>query len=409
MIKKLRQKFILSAMLSLVLVLFIILSGIHIMNYSKITSDADNVLTVLNQYGGKFPKNNLSPERKFRNPLSPETPYQSRYFTVSFNPDGSVEYIDTGKVVATDTQSAQEYAIKVYESGTSNGFYDIYRYGIFENSEDGTTLVIFLDCSKELSNFSSSIIFSIILSCIGILSVLILVIISSKFFLKPVYESYKKQKQFITDAGHEIKTPLAIIDANLELIEMENGESEWTGSIRNQVQRLTSLTSDLITLSKMEENDKIIMEKFSLSDTVCDVIEPFLIPALTHKKSLDYDVDANIEFCGDEKSIRRLVNILLDNAVKYTPENGNIFVELKKQDKTITLTVKNEAENLKAADMPYLFDRFYREDKSRNSSVKGYGIGLSVAKAIVESHKGKISAKSPDGKIFIISAVFTSP
>jgi len=407
MIKKLRQKFILSAMLSLVLVLFVILSGIHIMNYNKITSDADNILTVLNQYGGKFPKYN-SPERKFRNPLSPETPYQSRYFTVSFNSDGSVGFIDTGKVVAIDTESAQEYAIKVYESGTNNGFYDVYRYGKFYSEEEDMTLIIFLDCSKELSNLYSSIIFSVILSLIGIFSVLILVIISSKFFLKPVYDSYKKQKQFITDAGHEIKTPLAIIDANLELIEMENGESEWTGSIRNQIQRLTSLTSDLITLSKMEENDKIIMEKFSLSNIVCEVIDPFIIPAVTHKKSLDYDVDANIELCGDEKSIRRLINILLDNAIKYTPENGSIFVSLKKQDKDIILSVKNDAENLKIGDMPYLFDRFYREDKSRNSSVKGYGIGLSVAKAIVDSHKGKISAKSPDGKTFVITAVFNA-
>lgn len=395
-------------MLSLILVLFIILSGIHFMTYSKITSDADNVIAVLNQYGGKFPKNIVSPDRKFRNPLSPETPYQSRYFTVSFNEDGSVEYIDTGKVVAIDTESAQEYAIEVYRSGTGNGFYDVYRYGVFENYDDGTALVIFLDCSKELSNLSASIVFSVILSCIGILSVLILVVISSKFFLKPVYESYMKQKQFITDAGHEIKTPLAIIDANLELIEMENGESEWTGSIRNQVQRLTSLTADLITLSKLEENDKIIMEKFSLSDIVCEVIEPFIIPAVSHHKTLDYDVDTNIEFCGDEKSMRRLVDILLDNAVKYTPENGRIFAELKRHDKSIVLTVKNDAENLKAGDMPYLFDRFYREDKSRNSSVKGYGIGLSVAKAIVETHKGKISAKSPDGKIFIITAVFNA-
>lgn len=407
MIKKLRQKFILSAMLSLILVLFVILSGIHIMSYNKITSDADNVLNVLNQYGGKFPKYN-SLERKYINPISPETPYQSRYFTVSFNSDGSVENVDTGKVVAVDTNSAKEYAVKVYESGTSNGFYDVYRYGKFYNEQEKTTLIIFLDCSKELSNIYSSIIFSIILSLIGSFSVFILVVISSKFFLKPVYESYKKQKQFITDAGHEIKTPLAIIDANLELIEMENGKSEWTGSIKNQVQRLASLTSDLITLSRIEENDKIIMDKFSFSDAVCDEIEPFIIPAVTHKKSLDYDVDANIEICGDEKSIRRLINILLDNAVKYTPQNGSIFVELKRQDKNIVLTVKNEADNLKTGDMPYLFDRFYREDKSRNSDIKGYGIGLSVAKAIVDSHKGKITAKSPDGNIFIITVVLSA-
>lgn len=406
MIKKLRQKFILSAMLSLILVLMVIMSGVHIINYSKITADADSILYVLNQNGGKFPKNNF--ERKIRNTLPPETPYQSRYFTVCFNADGYVEYIDTGKVVAINTESAQEYAIDVYNSGKTNGFYDIYRYEVFHNDTEDTDLIIFLDCRKELSNFHSSIVISSLLSLAGILAVLALVIISSKFFLKPVSESYKKQKQFITDAGHEIKTPLAIIDANLELIEMENGESEWTNSIRNQVERLSSLTSDLITLSRMEENEKLIALKFSLSDAVCDMIEPFVIPAFARKINLDYDVEANIEFCGDEKSLRRLVSLLLDNAVKYTPEQGNINVSLKRKDKYIIFSVSNDAENIKTGDMPYLFDRFYREDKSRNSDVKGYGIGLSVAKAIVESHKGKITAYSPNEKIFVIAVTLSA-
>lgn len=408
MIKKLRQKFILSAMLSLIVVLLVIMSGIHIISYSKISADADNVLSVLNEFGGRFPKNNRPPDLKYdgiyKISLSPETPYQSRYFLVSFNTEGAVDYIDTRNVAALDTESAEAYAVDVYSSGSNNGFYSVYRYGVFDN-EDGK-LILFLDCSKELSNFYLSIAVSCIICGVGIISVLILVIIFSSFFLKPVSESYKKQKQFITDAGHEIKTPLAIIDANVDVLEMEQGENEWTASIKNQIQRLSSLTADLITLSKMEESDNIIMERFSISDLVCETIESFIIPAVTHNKLLDYDVDANIELCGDEKSIRRLVNILLDNAVKYTPEGGEIFLTLKKQDKSILLSVENNAENLKEGEMPYLFDRFYREDKSRNSSVKGYGIGLSVAKAIVDSHKGKISAKSPDGKRFIITVTF---
>lgn len=395
-------------MLSLIVVLLIILSGIHITAYSKISNDADNVLSVLNKYGGKFPKNNRHPDMKYddgtyRNLLSPETPYQSRYFLVSFNTEGIVDYIDTRNVAAVDTESAEEYAEKVYSSGSVNGFYDVYRYGVYDN-EDGK-LVLFLDCSKELSNFYSSIGVSCIVAGAGILSVLVLVVIFSNFFLKPVSESYRKQKQFITDAGHEIKTPLAIIDANVDVLEMEQGENEWTASIKNQIQRLTSLTTDLITLSKMEENDNIMMERFSISDLVCEIIESFIIPAVTHHKILDYDVSSNIEFCGDEKSIRRLINILLDNAIKYTPDGGEIFLTLKKQDKNILITVENDAENIKAGDMPYLFDRFYREDKSRNSSVKGYGIGLSVAKAIVDSHKGKIWAKSPDGNKFVITVI----
>lgn len=407
MIKKMRQKFILSVMLSLIAVLLVILSGIHITSYNKISADADNVLSILNEFGGKFPKNNKHPDLKYdlsyRTFLSPETPYQSRYFLVFFNTDGTVDYIDTRNVAALDTESAQEYGQQIYDSGKTNGFYEVYRFGVYD--KDDGKLVLFLDCSKELSNFSSAIVTSCVVGGAGILSVLFLVIITSKFFLKPVSESYKKQKQFITDAGHEIKTPLAIIDANVDVLEMEQGENEWTASIKNQIQRLTSLTTDLITLSKMEENDNIIMEKFSFSDLVCEVIESFIIPAVTQKKLLDYDVSSNIELCGDEKSIRRLVNILIDNAIKYTPYGGEIFLTLKKQEKNIYLTVENDAVNIKEGDMPYLFDRFYREDKSRNSSVKGYGIGLSVAKAIVDSHKGKIWAKSPDGEKFIITVV----
>lgn len=252
--------------------------------------------------------------------------------------------------------------------------------------------------------------------------------------LKPVSESYEKQKRFITDASHEIKTPLTIIDANTEVIEMMEGENEWTNSTRKQVARLTSLTEKLVFLSRMdEEATKLEMLEFSLSDAILDTAEPFKAIARTKGKKLTIDVIDGILYTGDEKTIRQLVSILLDNAMKYSGcssvsfEKGNINkknlnktsqtqndcvtttgdtapeieLTMRPSGKTRIITVWNtvdENANIKKGRQDMLFERFYRTDTSHNSKTGGFGIGLSAAYAIVKAHKGKITAESKDGR-----------
>ena len=224
--------------------------------------------------------------------------------------------------------------------------------------------------------------------------------------IKPVTESYEKQKQFITDAGHEIKTPITIIDADTEVLEMELGENEWLKDIQTQTKRLTSLTKDLILLSRMEEDKpQMTMIEFPFSDLVEETAQSFQALAKAQNKIFTITVQPMLALKGDEKTLRQLISILLDNALKYSPHSGVISLSLQKQMRNICLTVENTVESLPAGNMDYLFDRFYRGDKSRNSKSGGYGLGLSIAKAIVSIHKGKIRIFSKDGSVLTVKVV----
>ncbi|MDE6024159.1 MAG: HAMP domain-containing histidine kinase, partial [Lachnospiraceae bacterium] len=230
----------------------------------------------------------------------------------------------------------------------------------------------------------------------------------SNKIIHPVTESYEKQKRFITDAGHEIKTPLTIIKADVDVLEMELGENEWLTDIQKQTKRLAALTNDLVYLSRMEEaNDSMQMIEFPFSDVVSETTASFQALAQTQGKIFQCEIQPMLSLTGNEKAIYQLVNILLDNALKYSPNNGTVSLVLKKQSKTIQLSVFNTTENLIPKDkLNLLFERFYRIDSSHNSQTGGYGIGLSVAKAIVTAHNGKIQAKTEDGHSLQITATF---
>ena len=247
---------------------------------------------------------------------------------------------------------------------------------------------------------------TISVSLLGLAAVFVLVVIFSRMVFRPVEESIQKQKRFITDASHELKTPLTIIDANTEVMEMESGESQWTKSTRKQIQRLSGLVQQLVTLSRLDE-EKGPEEKceFNLSEAVSECVQPYESLAQTREKNLTLNIEEDITYTGDERSIRQLAGILMDNAVKYSSENGNITLTLKKKGKKIFLEVYNDADDLPQGKLDVLFERFYRLDSSRNSGTGGSGIGLSVAKAIVQAHKGKITAENKNGRGLTITVI----
>lgn len=223
--------------------------------------------------------------------------------------------------------------------------------------------------------------------------VFVFLYIFSDRIVKPIADGYEKQKQFITNVGHDLKTPLTIIDADTDIPEMDYGENEWCQDIKKQTKRLTGLIQELIFLSRMEEKgNQFQMIDFPISDIVSETAQSFESRALTLEKNLVIQVEPFLSYCGDEKSVRQLVTILLDNALKYSDDRGSIVLSLTKTERILRLTVENTCPPIAAEDMKYLFDRFYRTDKSRNSQTGGYGIGLSVAKAIVEAHKGTVKA-----------------
>ena len=410
MIGRLRRKLIVACMFSLAVVLTVILGGVNLMSYHKVVADADNILTLLDANGGAFPKSHgtgtlppdsAPPAKKDpfgQRGMSPETPYESRFFSVLLGADGRVLQIDTGQIAAVDEEEAEVYAKNVFFSGRSSGFRDNYRYLLCEDEQG--SLIIFLDCGRSLSAFRTTLLASVLLALLGLLAVLVLLLILSKRIVRPVAESYAKQKQFITDAGHELKTPMTIISADADLAEMECGENQWISDIRRQAQRLTGLTNDLIYLSRMEEEQpKLQLIDFPLSDVAEEMARSFQALAKSQGKDFKLHIQPMISFTGDEKSIRQLLSILLDNALKYSPAGGQLQLGLEKQGRAILLAVSNtSAQPIDQNKLPHLFDRFYRTDQSRSSQTGGYGLGLSIARSIVLAHKGKIRAESPDGR-----------
>ena len=418
MIRDLRKKFILVAMLSTMLVLTAIMGVVNFSNYREMLDRADEMTALLEQNDGKFPEEPswheqddtetppAKPENdeKDKSRFSVETPFETRYSTVTVDENGEVTDCDLDRIAAVDEETAEEYTQTAQQKNKTTGFQGIYRYRVTE-TEDGAKYV-FLDCRREISNFRTVLVTTISVSLLGLAAVFVLVVIFSRMVFRPVEESIQKQKRFITDASHELKTPLTIIDANIEVMEMESGESQWTKSTRKQIQRLSGLVQQLVTLSRLDE-EKGLEEKceFNLSEAVSECVQPYESLAQTREKNLTLNIEEDITYTGDERSIRQLAGILMDNAVKYSSENGNITLTLKKKGKKIFLEVYNDADDLPQGKLDVLFERFYRLDSSRNSGTGGSGIGLSMAKAIVQAHKGKITAENKNGRGLTITVI----
>ncbi|MEA4894974.1 MAG: HAMP domain-containing sensor histidine kinase [Oscillospiraceae bacterium] len=409
MIKKLQRRFIIISVCAVSAVLFVIMSGICVSNYTEIIADADSTLEMLTENNGNYPKfdknikdGDFGTGSRPGQTMSPEAPFETRFFVAYLDESGEVSSVNTGSIAAVATDEAIEYAEKVVRSGRQNGFVGVYRYSVSKSGSG--SLVVFLDCSRGLNLFQRFFETSLAVSLIGIFGVFVIVLLMSKRAIKPIADSYEKQKHFITDASHELKTPLTVINASTEVLEMTQGESEWTQSIRNQVARLTELTNSLVSLARMDEHDnRLIMTDFSLSDAVTESLDSFSILARQQGKTFRTNIRKNVSYEGNEEEIRRLVVVLADNAVKYSGEKGEITVTLKTGPKGPLLLVTNTVDEIKKGSHDELFERFYRGDPSHNSEIGGFGIGLSIARAIVSAHKGKISARSEDGKSLAIS------
>ena len=334
-------------------------------------------------------------EEDVRQHMSPETPFETRYFSVKLDTDGTVIETDTAKIVAVDDALAARYAKSVISGKKETGYVSTYRFMKAE-TENGY-ICVFIDANRELESFSFFFISSLLISVLGILMVLVIVILLSDVALKPIIESYEKQKRFITDAGHEMKTPLTVITANAEIIEMESGESQWTEGIKSQVSKLASLTEKLVILSKMEEGAKLEMISFSVSDALFDTCDQYKSIAMSKDVSFKLDVSDGVSAVGNEGEIRRCASLLLDNAFRYVDHGGTVEVSLEKHTGGVEMKFTNTTDGVEKGSLDRWFDRFYRTDLSRNSDTGGSGIGLSVVKAIVLAHGGTVKASSPDG------------
>ena len=402
-------------MISCTVVLLFIIGIINVLNYHSIVNDADKILMILDEYDGEFPKDITSDglHTQIDGILgSPEAPYETRFFTMVYDGEKFIDVNIDNISAVNNVEKAKAIGAQTIKSSKNSGFTTplnmnisgIYRYYKAEH-EDGMRIT-FLDCTRTMENFYTFFALSIAISLASLLAICIMMIIFAAKIIAPIAESYEKQKRFITDAGHDIKTPITIIDADREILEMDIGENEWLDDIRRQTKRLTKLTNDLIYLSRMEEGTDIKeLSSFSISDLCQEESDSFSAVAMKKGLEIKSDIEDNIDINGSEEDVKKLLAILLDNAIKYAKEGSTIGIKTVKHGRIVTVSISNVAENMTDEQTKRMFDRFYRADSARATN-GGFGIGLAMAQAIAVSHNGKISADLSDDKVLTISASF---
>ena len=404
MFKSLRRKFITTAVGSVAVVIAILAIALNFINYYKLEERIDTTLLDASKSQALI--------KIFAEDGDDLIITKNSSSTTDYNGFSIAKVDDSGRIIKTyrdDTlipnqDALQSKVIEALKEGKTSGFIGSYRFLKAETNVGN--LILFLNCQRELDSQHSFEKNSLLISIGVIASVFVLIVLISKRVIAPIQETYIKQKQFITGASHELKTPLAIISSNADVLEMMNGDSKWTQNIHNQVDRLTSLVNSLVVFSRMEEKDTVERTRFDLTNALESRIEDFNELANFQKKNIVTDIDPDLYYFGEEASIVQLMDILLENAIKYAPEDSGISVSLKKNRKYAILKVSNKA-TVQKGDLSKVFERFYRLDESRNSAIKGYGIGLSMAQLIAEKHKETIRAYAPEDGIFKIEVRFT--
>ncbi len=432
MIKKLKTKAIILALVSLFVLLVAIVSGMTAINYNTLVKNADKVINdfILNNElpvmdemeefqhdDDKFPPENDDGDKKPKSEHhvvdKKDPPKNFRelshfdYFVITVEGEGNISRETYGNMGDISDEDVMDYTEKVISQNDKKGFVYIYRFKVIES--DNETQILCLDCAKEINGFFISLFSGLLVSLVAYIVVSIVLIFLVGKIIGPISESYEKQKRFITNAGHEMRTPITIINANTDVLEMElDEENEAIKDIKNQTKRLSDLTNDLVYLSRMEEQENDLPKiDFPLSDVVEEMVHSFHTLADEKGINIDAQITPMLTLKGDSKAIEKLVSILMSNAVKYSPKDATISVSLKKEGRQTVLKVSNPTECMvNRENLSYVFERFYRSDSSRNSQTGGHGIGLSVAKVIVASQGGKIKATTTDGKDFCITVIF---
>lgn len=336
---------------------------------------------------------------------SQETINEAIYFSVTYDSDDTVSTVDLARTTSVDEDEARRMADEVVSSNEKDrGTIGDYRYRVVR-SDDGT-LAVFLDRGRQYQMLGSLVGTIGWVSAVAAVLTLLIVWMLSKRIVKPVVESRAKQRQFITDAGHDIKTPLTIISADADVLKMDlealgmTDDLEWVDDIKGQVSNLTDLTNRLIYISKLDEGRDVRENgvDFCLSDVVSEQLQTFRSRAKVGDRTLAGNVQPDVRMHGDQRAITQMVAALLDNALKYSDPGGTIQVTLTERGRTVHLVVFNTADSIDKRTVSRWFDRFYQEDKSRTHREGGFGIGLSMVSAVVDVHGGKVQAVSKDGR-----------
>lgn len=405
MIWSLRRKFITIAMCSLLGTMTVLCAAIGIGNHFVFASRADRAIDLLYQNGGAFPQPEgiADPAADFRFQVTPETPFETRYLIVELTDRQEVRSVDLEHIAALDCRTVVDTVNEILSSGKDRGYVDYYRYGVFHNEDGGSTIVV-LDCFLQLQSASNLIRITVFVALACALIVFVLLLFLSKRAIRPYVENLERQRQFVTDASHELKTPLAILSADMGLLEDSFGKNRWLESARSQISRLDRLIKNLVELARTEEGVQTsAVERFSVSEIAQASVDSFQPLAEADGKQMTAEITEDLFLQGVQENLFRLFSILLDNAVKYCDPGGTIHLTLSRRGRMVCIAVSNPCAGVDPAQLPRYFDRFYRADQSRTRATGGYGIGLSTAKAIVARHRGRIANRYADGVISFIA------
>jgi signal transduction histidine kinase len=386
MIRRMRFKFISIAMGAMVILLVTILITINLYMKSTSNHQIDIFLHEAIENEGRLttPRNG---------PKAPpgEVPIIEG-FSMYMTADGDLLNVieDDGM----DLEILTEYGWAAIEEGEAIGSIDDYRYNISEYGEG--YLIVFADASVQNEMLERLLGLSYIIGGISLGLLFLVVVVLSKFVTKPVEMAFEKQKRFISDSSHELKTPLSIISANLDMLKMEVGDNKRIDSMKDGIKRMNGLVHELLVLARTE-HDKTSFRPVELSHVMDRVILPFEVIAYEHGNRIESNIEAGVIVKGDEEDLKKMVGSLVENAIKYSRENTTIQVDLHKKGDHAVIEVFNEGIGVTKEQKEKLFEKFYRVDDSRQRETGGYGIGLSIVKNVVDKHKGKIHVESiPD-------------
>lgn len=399
MLKKIQRRFILAAMAAFGTVMLLILAGINAANYYRTTTMQDQLAEELlfhEQTNRSGPEAPPPPVREKRG-RDPEAAFMTRFFTVHCDADGRAKEVLRDYISTVDEETAKAYAQAVLLKGREKGYYKDYRY-LVNRSEKGIS-VLFLNAAIQLQSMRSLLFVSLATGACSLLMVFFLILLFSGRAVRPYMKNIERQKRFITDAGHELKTPITSIATSADIAAMEHVGDEWIENIRRQAARLTKLVGDMVALSRLDEEMPFPEKsRFSVSEAAWEAAEPFAVLAKAQGKSYSQHIEEGLALYGDRNAIQRMISILLDNAVRYSDDGGEIQMQLYRRRGKVCVEVSNTCDLPDISDLDRLFDRFYRLDESRSATTGGTGIGLSMVRAIAETHGGKATVQSVDGK-----------
>lgn len=406
MIQRLRKKFIFISVTALLVVIVTLVGGLASISYYRTHQQVNNVLTILAKNHDQL--NSEDTKQQFKQRLGPqfnrEGIYQYRYFTATVSADNkTVSQIDDSHIMTVPREKISTIAKRVNKrpgkEGTIRYNKNTYAYKI-SRLPNGDSSITFLDSSIIMAATNEIIKSGLYLGGFSLVLFALILALFSRRAIRPIEQAEQRQKEFITNAGHELKTPLSVISANTEMDEMMNGENEWTKSNKQQVERLTRLINHLISLARFQENANIDLEATNISQVVNEASNSFKTVVNHDNKEFSSTIAPNLTILANRNYFYELISILLDNANKYCDPQGKVTLTLQKapHGKYALFTISNSYADGKNVDYDKFFERFYRHDQSHHNGKKaGFGIGLSMAQGLVNTFNGKIAARYQDG------------